>query len=261
MPEFILEGKVAIVTGGGRGLGRAAALQFAKEGASVVVVSRTEDEVTATAEAIGGGKAVAIAGDVGHRETARRAVAAALENFGRVDILMNNAAIVHPLKRIEALEELDWDKAVAANLKGPYLFSREVIPHMKKQGGGAIINVTSGLADFVLSPFGAYCITKAGLNQLTRILAEELREAGIAVNGLNPGVMDTRMQEEIRGAGPQGLGRETWQRFTSYDERGILDPPERAARLAVFLAAPPEGMTGEIGDADHFLQFGFREEL
>lgn len=252
--------KVAIVTGGGRGLGRAAALAFAAEGASVVVVSRTESEVRRTAEEIGSERGLAIVGDIADPRTAERAAAAAVETFGGIDILMNNAAVIHPTKRMESVKDADWNCSLTINLQGPFLCARAVIPYMKKRGGGAIINVTSGLADFVLSPFGAYCIGKAGLNQLTRILAQELRVHNIAVNGLNPGLMDTRMQEEIRGAGPEGLGLETWQHFTAYAEKGILDPPERAARLAVFLAAPPEGVTGEIGDADYFLQFGFQEE-
>jgi benzil reductase ((S)-benzoin forming) len=128
---------------------------------------------------------------------------------------------------------------------------------MRRGGGGVIINVTSGLGTYALSPFGLYCIAKGGLNQLTRILALELAGDGIRVNGLDPGVMDTGMQEGIRGAGPRTLGSGTWQRFVAFKENGLLVPPETVARLALFLADPPPSLTGEIGGASHFATFGF----
>jgi len=254
-----LKGKVAVVTGGGRGLGRAAALAFAAEGAAVTIVSRTESELAEVARLIGDGRCIAIAGDVASVDTARRVVAAAVDRFGGVDILLNNAAVVGPLRRMEDVTEPEWDAALSVNLKGAFLFAREAVPHMRRRGGGAMINVTSGLGSFVLSPFGAYCIAKAGLNQLTRILALELGDAGIRVNGLDPGVMDTLMQEKIRAAGPQTLGTDTWQRFVDFKEKGILSPAEKAARLALFLASPPPSLTGEIGDARYYASFGFAE--
>jgi len=186
-------------------------------------------------------------------------VAATVERFGGIDILLNNAAVVGPLRRMEDVAVVEWDAALSVNLRGAFLFAREVVPQMRRRGGGAIINVTSGLGSFVISPFGAYCIAKAGLNQLTRILALELEDAGIRVNGLDPGVMDTAMQEKIRAAGPQALGAETWQRFVDYKEKGILKPAEKAARLALFLASPPQSLTGEIGDAGYYASFGFAE--
>lgn len=252
-----LDGKVAVVTGGGRGLGRATALAFAAEGASLAIVSRTESELSEVVRLIGDKRCLAIAGDVGQRETARRVVAATLDKFGGIDILMNNAAVVGPLKHMEDISEQEWEASLDVNLKGAFLFAAEVVPHMRRRGGGAIINVTSGLGSFVLSPFGLYCIAKAGLNQLTGILALELKEAGIRVNGLNPGVMDTSMQEKIRAAGPQALGSDTWQRFVAYKESGMLETPEQVARLAVFLAAAPPTLSGETGDAAHFRSFGF----
>jgi|SRR6185369_5269341 len=254
-----LAGKVAVVTGGGRGLGRAAALAFAAEGAAVTIVSRTESELAEVARLIGNGKCIAVAGNVASGDTVRRAVAATVDRFGGVDILLNNAAVVGPLRRMEDVTDPEWDTALSVNLKGAFLFAREVVPHMRSRGGGAMINVTSGLGSFVLSPFGAYCIAKAGLNQLTRILALELGGAGIRVNGLDPGVMDTAMQEKIRAAGPQTLGADTWQRFVDYKEKGILNPTEKAARLALFLAAPPPSLTGETGDARYYASFGFAE--
>ena len=254
-----LAGKVAVVTGGGRGLGRAAALAFAAEGASVAIVSRTECELREVTRLIGSGKCIAVPGDVALEDTALRVVAATVETFGGVDILMNNAAVAGPFKRMEDVTMPEWDAALAVNLKGAFLFVRAVAPHMRRRGGGAIINVTSGLGSFVLSPFGLYCIAKAGLNQLTRILALELGDAGIRVNGLDPGVMDTGMQEQIRAAGPQTFGSDTWRRFVAYKEQGMLKPAEKAARLALFLASPPRSLTGETGTAAHYASYGFVE--
>lgn len=254
-----LAGKVAVVTGGGRGLGRAVALAFASEGASVAIVSRTESELREVAHLIGNGKCIAVTGDIALGDTARQVVAATADKFGGIDVLMNNAAVAEPFRRMEDVTEPEWDAALSVNIKGAFLFAREVAPHMRRRGGGAIINVTSGLGSFVLSPFGLYCIAKAGLNQLTRILALELKDAGIRVNGLNPGVMDTSMQEKIRAAGPQTLGPDTWRRYVAYKEKGILDSTEKAARLALFLAAPPPSLTGETGDAAHYAPFGFVE--
>jgi len=257
--EEKLAGKVAVVTGGGRGLGRAASLVFSSQGASVVIVSRTESELSEVVRLIGNERCISVQGDVALEDTAGSVVAAAVERFGRVDILMNNAAVVGPFRRMEEVTEQEWDAALSVNLKGAFLFSREAVPHMRRNGGGAIINVTSGLGSFVLSPFGLYCIAKAGMNQLTRILALELKGAGIRVNGLDPGVMDTGMQGKIRAAGPQTLGTDIWQRFVAYKEKGILDLPEKAARLALFLASPPPSLTGETGDSAHYAAFGFAE--
>jgi len=252
-----LAGKVAVVTGGGRGLGRAAALAFAAAGAAVTVVSRTERDLQEVASLVGDGHSLVVTGDVGEEMIAERVVAATVAKFGGVDILLNNAAIAGPLRRLEEVSAAEWDTALAVNLRSTFLFVHAVAPWMRRRGGGAIINVTSGLGSSTLSPFGLYCIAKGGLNQLTRILAQELRDAGIRVNGLDPGIMDTGMQAEIRAAGPQTLGTGTWQRFVAYKVNGLLDPPETAARLALFLADPPSSLTGEIGDADHYASFGF----
>ncbi len=252
-----LSGTVAVVTGGGRGLGRAAALAFAGAGAAVTVVSRTEAELHEVVRLIGDDRCLAVAGDVGEEETARRVVAATAERFGGVDILMNNAAIVEPFVKMEEVTATEWERALSVNLKGAFFFARAVAPQMRRRGGGAIINVTSGLGSCALSPFGLYCIAKGGLNQLTRILALELKSDAIRVNGLDPGVMDTGMQEHIRAAGPHTLGAGTWRRFMSFKEEGLLDPADTSAHLALFLADPPLALTGEIGDAAHYASFGF----
>jgi NAD(P)-dependent dehydrogenase (short-subunit alcohol dehydrogenase family) len=252
-----LAGKVAVVTGGGRGLGRASALAFAAAGAKVVVVSRTKDELEEVVRLMGDDCGLAVTGDVSEEATAIRVMEASVERFGGVDILMNNAAMVGPFLRMEEVSVADWNTALSVNLKGAFLFARMAVPLMRRRGGGAIINVTSGLGSYARSPFGLYCIAKGGLNQLTRILALELEGDGIRVNGLDPSVMDTGMQTEIRAAGPQTLGSKTWQTFKDYKEKGLLKPAEKTARLALFLADFSLSFTGEIGDADHYASLGF----
>jgi len=258
-----LKGKVAIVTGAGRGLGRASAVAMAREGADLVIVSRTPHELEETAVIIigEGGTVVALEADLANPADIRRTVETAAETFGGIDILMNNAAIIGPMKPCHEITEEEWLYTLAVDLTAPILLSRAVVPLMIRQGGGKIINVTTGLGEIVLPPFGAYSVAKAGLNHLTRIMAAELQKHNIQVNGLDPGVMDTRIQEEIRNAGPEVLGTELHRRFVGYDELEMLRSPESVARLALFLAYPDsDGVTGVIGGADEFTPFGYRSD-
>jgi NAD(P)-dependent dehydrogenase (short-subunit alcohol dehydrogenase family) len=256
-----LQGKVAIVTGAGRGLGRASAVAMARAGADLVVVSRTPHELEETAALIieGGGTVVALEADLANPADIGRIVETAVETFGGIDILMNNAAIIGLMKPCHEIPEEEWRYALAVDLHAPILLSRRVVPFMIKQGGGKIINVTSGLGEIALSPFGAYSVSKAGLMHLTRIMAAELRKHNIQVNGLDPGVMDSRMQEEIRNAGAAVLGAELHRHFVGYYENGVLRPPANVARLALFLAYPEsDGITGVIGGVEEYKRFGYR---
>jgi NAD(P)-dependent dehydrogenase (short-subunit alcohol dehydrogenase family) len=172
---------------------------------------------------------------------------------------MNNAAVLGPVKPLGEVRESEWNRVFGVNLKGPLLLSKAVIPHMAQQRKGKIINVTSGLGEMTLPFFGPYSMTKAALIHLTRILAGELRTGNIQVNGLDPGVMDTRMQEDARQMGPEILGDETYHRFTEMKKRGLLTSPERVAALAVFLASSEANhITGENGTEADFMKFGYR---
>lgn len=256
-----LKGKTAIVTGAGRGLGRASAMALAREGADLVIMSRTPKELEETAKLImeEGGTVVIQEGDAANPADVRRVVETAVETFETVDILMNNAAVIGPVHTLHQIDPGEWEYAMAVNLTGPWLFAREVVPHMIRQKRGKIINVTSGLGEIVISPFGVYGIAKAGLIQMTRYLAEELTVHNIQVNGLDPAVMDTRMQEDIRGLGPAILGPGVFGDFLALKERKKLLPPEQVARLAVFLASEEsDGVTGENGTANHYRTFGYR---
>jgi NAD(P)-dependent dehydrogenase (short-subunit alcohol dehydrogenase family) len=256
-----LSGKVAIVTGSGRGLGRSFAISMAGEGASVVVLSRTFAEVRETARVIrkSGGRALALRADVSILEDIALVVEKAVSEFGAIDILVNNAGVVGPVGPLHMVEERQWDACVGIDLKAVFLFSRAAVPQMIRQGGGKIINLTSGLAEMVMPPFGVYSIAKGGVNGITRYMAEELRPFNIQVNGLDPGVADTPMQEGIRQYKPEVLGKEIWLMFKRMKDRGELRPPEEVARLAVFLASSEsDGITGEIGTEAHYRKMGYR---
>jgi len=255
-----LKGKVALITGAGRGLGRATAVAMAKEGATVAILSRTKSELTETAILVEkeGGKALILPVDISDEKAVRKAVEKTVSDLGVIHILFNCAATIGPAAPLHEVDPDDWDHTMAINLNGVRQICQEAIPHMIKAGGGRIINVTSGLARIVMPLFGAYSVSKAGVNHMTRIMAEELRGFDIQVNGLDPGVMDTRMQEEIRGLGPDILGKPLHDQFVSFKEGGHLTPPEEVAQLAVFLASDHSvGITGEIGGAADFRDFGY----
>jgi 3-oxoacyl-[acyl-carrier protein] reductase len=255
-----LTDKVAIITGGGRGLGKAAALEMAREGARVAVLSRTGGEVETVAREIGG-DALALTADVSKGEDVTQVVEQTAEAFGRVDILMNNAAIVGPVGPTYEVGLDDWEEVLEINLLGALALCRAVLPYMLRQGGGKIINVTSGLGEMVMPPLGAYSVSKAGLMHLTRIMAAELRGLNIQVNGLDPGVMDTTMQTSMREMGPEVLGADVYREFSGLKEGGHLAPPSRAARLAVFLASgESDHITGEIGTERAYSALGYRAE-
>jgi len=257
---MILKNKVAFITGAGRGLGRAAAAALAREGASVSLLSRTGSELEGTADLVGseGGKALLFPVDVTEESRIREAVSRTAQEFGGINILVNCAAEVGAVAPAHEVDPDDWKHTVNVNLNAIRQMCQETIPYMIRAGGGRIINVTSGMAEFVMPLFGAYSVSKAGLNHLTRTMAEEMRSQNIQINGLDPGVMDTRMQEEIRDLGPEVLGKALHDQFLFFKSAGQLKPPEEVAKLVVFLASDnSEGITGEIGGAAEYRDYGF----
>ena len=257
---MLLKGKTALITGAGRGLGRATAFAMAKEGASLAILSRTRSELEETAVQIEkeGGKALILPVDVSEEKEVRKAVEKTVSELGSIHILVNCAAEIGPAAPLHEVDPDDWDRTMAVNLNGMRQICQEIIPHMIDSGGGRIINVTSGLAEIAMPLFGAYSVSKAGVNHMTRIMAQELSGFDIQVNGLDPGVMDTRMQEEIRELGPEILGKPLHSQFVSFKETGSLRPPEEVARLAVFLASDHSvGISGEIGGVAEYRDFGY----
>jgi NAD(P)-dependent dehydrogenase (short-subunit alcohol dehydrogenase family) len=214
-----LKGQVALVTGGGRGIGRAVALRFAKEGAAVVVTSRTAAEVNAVVEEISRvGRALGVAADLAREPDCARVFEAAKHAFGRVDILVNNAGIFGPVKPCEEISPEEWDAALAINLRAPFLLARLVLPGMYARGRGVILNVSSIAAKMAYSLEAPYAASKAGLLGLTRCLAAEAARKGVRVNALCPGpVFETKMSKE--------LGAQLSRRFS-------VDPAKQVADFA-----------------------------
>ncbi len=188
-----LEGKVAIVTGGGRGLGKAFCLKLAEEGAKVVVVDVIDTTGTVKEIEERNGSAIGLKVDVSQEEDTRRMAGETVAKFGRIDVLVNNAAIFYGLERksFQDISTEEWDRLMAVNVKGQWLCAKAVAPEMKKQGKGKIINVASNVAFTGHVGFLHYLTSKAAILGLTRGLAGELGEHGICVNSLCPGMAMT----------------------------------------------------------------------
>jgi NAD(P)-dependent dehydrogenase (short-subunit alcohol dehydrogenase family) len=201
IPNFSLEGKVAIVTGSRRGIGRAIALAFAEAGADVAVCSRTieDGELQGVAEEIKrlGGRSLALQTDIARKAEVDKLVQRVMDEFGVIDILVNNAA-VDVRKPILELTEDEWDKVININLKGYYLCSLAVARRMIERRKGNIISMASQLAFKAQARMGVYCISKAGVVMLTRVLARELGSYGIRANAIAPSLVRAE------------LGRLTW---------------------------------------------------
>ena len=190
-----LEGKVAVVTGGNAGIGEAVAKRFADEGASVVVTGRRQQELDRVASVIrlNKGKVLAVAGSVTDEVHVQDVVRRALDSFGKIDVLVNNAGIGEFGKRLHETDDTVWAKVLDVNLSGVFRMTRAVIPQMQKQGRGSIINISSIASLVGLSGLAAYTASKGGLDALTRALAVEYAKEGIRCNVVNPGLIDTPM--------------------------------------------------------------------
>jgi NAD(P)-dependent dehydrogenase (short-subunit alcohol dehydrogenase family) len=204
-----LSGQVALITGGGRGIGRAIALRFVSEGAAVMLAATKREPLEATAAEIrkAGGRAATAVVDVADEAAVKAVVAATLGELGRLDILVNNAGVGGPTLRVVDMERADWDRTLAVNVTGAFLCSKHAIPHMVARMSGRIINITSiaGLMGYPLrSP---YAVSKWGMIALTRTLAGELGEHGITVNAIAPGAVRGERVEGVIAARAAALGR------------------------------------------------------
>jgi NAD(P)-dependent dehydrogenase (short-subunit alcohol dehydrogenase family) len=190
----MLRGKVVMITGASQGLGRALTRAFAREGANLVINSRNADSLDPVAEEVeaAGAEVLAVPGDVSRATHVEILVDAAVERFGRIDVLVNNAGLLGPRVPIAEYPEDEWRKVLEANLTGPFLLAKAVVPHMPE--GGSIVNVTSGVSVEGRPRWGAYSVSKFGVEGLTQILAAELEERGIRVNSVDPGGMRTEMR-------------------------------------------------------------------
>jgi NAD(P)-dependent dehydrogenase (short-subunit alcohol dehydrogenase family) len=248
----VLENKVAVITGGGRGIGRAAALALAEAGADVVIVARSRRAIEAVAEEVRtrGGQALAITADVSDPASVDLMVVQTLRASGRIDILINNAGVLAPIGMTWEVPPFIWQRNINVNLGGVFLCVHAVLPRMIHQDPigdvrGKIINVSSGAAGQVVTGWSAYCAAKAGVDQFTRVLAAEVESYDITVNGVYPGIVDTQMQSEIRRTSPEHFPERG--RFERFYQMGQLRPPEEVARFFLWLASPfTDDMTGQI---------------
>jgi len=255
-----LNGKVAFITGGGRGLGRAMALAMAREGAHVVIMSRTAKELREVVSLIraSGGEGHYCEGDVSKPKDVSRGIEEAVKEYARLDILVNNAAVIGPARFLEDADEAAWQKTINTSLYGAFLCCRTAGRVMKERGSGKIINISSGLGQMAYPRFCAYAVSKAGLIQMARSLAEEWRPMSIQVNAIDPGVMDTGMQEGVRDLGPAVLGKDLHDHLVEFKERGLLKDPEQVAALAVYLASPSSNhLSGHFGTLDYYRRLGW----
>ncbi len=198
-----LAGKAAIITGASRGIGEAAAKELASHGVSVALAARTKSDIDRIAEEINasGGKAIACTCDVSNYDDVRQVVEACLDNFSRLDILINNAGLIEPIARLADSDPEHWSRIVDINFKGVYYGLRTAIPVMEQQGSGVIVNLSSGAATGAMEGWSHYCSTKAAVLSLTRCADKEYGDRGIRVVGLSPGTVDTDMQVVIRASG------------------------------------------------------------
>ena len=229
--------KVALITGASQGLGRALALAFAREGASVAINSRSEESIRPVAEEAEGigAEVLARVADVSRSADVEKLVDATVERFGRVDVLVNNAGLLGPRVAIEEYPEDEWRRVIDANLTGLFLVTRATIPHMPE--GGSIINVVSGVSVEGRAGWGAYSVSKFGVEGLTQILASELEERGIRANAVDPGGMRTEM------------------RAAAYPEEDPMTriTPEENTDVFLYLASDESrGVTGQRFKAQEF---------
>jgi len=235
-----LQGKVALVTGGSQGIGRAVAAAYAREGATVILMARHLERLEAAAAEIrkGGGDVVPLRADVADRQQVQQLAGEIKRRFDGLHVLVNNASLLGPRVPILEYPEEDWEAVVAVNLHGPFFVIKACLPLMIPTGGGSIINVSSGVGRIGKPRWGAYAASKFALEGLTQLLAAELQPFHIRVNAVNPG------------------GTRTGMRAAAYPEEDplTLPTPEQITPVFVYLASEESrDVTGQSFEARDFL--------
>jgi len=231
-----LSGKVALITGGGTGIGRAIALEFAREGANVALTGRRLEKLKEVAGEIKkqGGGAKAIECDVTRARDAERAVRETAKQFGKLDVLVNNAGILS-VATVERISEAEWDRVMTVNVKGPFLMSRAALKEFRKAGRGAIVNIGSVLGLVAMKDRAAYCASKGGVTLLTKAMALDHAHENVRVNCICPAIVETELVRGLFDSGEQGQALRKARLRTI--PLGRFGKPVDVAELAVFLAS------------------------
>jgi NAD(P)-dependent dehydrogenase (short-subunit alcohol dehydrogenase family) len=238
-----LDGRRALVTGGGRGIGAAIARQLAADGAAVTVAARTSDEIDAVAADIGGS---AVVMDVADASFVREAMA----KVGDVDVVIANAGVVWRLREFVQTDVTEWEQDVVINLFGAVRVVRAALPGMVERGWGRVVTISSGAASPPGMPSAnAYSTSKAALDMFTLHLAKEVEGTGVTVNAVRPGVVDTEMQTFMRSLPRDQVGEQFHDRFHGLHERGeLIDPADSARFLVDVMMAGDNGTVRDIRD-------------
>ncbi len=229
-----MDTKTVLITGASRGIGAQAARVFAQAGANVCLAARSTTEIESLADELGP-RAIALACDVSRYADLDRAVRTCCDQFGGLDVLINNAGVIEPISHLATADPDGWAQAIDINLKGVFYGMRAALPVMMAAGGGTILTVSSGAAHHPIEAWSHYCSSKAGAAMLTRCADQEASEHGVRVMGLSPGTVATQMQREIKSSGINPVSRLNWEDHI---------PADWPARALLWMCTP---------DADPFI--------
>lgn len=244
-----MKGKTVVITGASRGIGAAAAREFAAAGANVALLSRGREAIVELAGEIGP-QALAVPCDVSRYWEVEAAIKAAQDTFGGLDVLIGNAGAMEPIARIEDADPEAWGHVIDINLKGVFYGMRAAVPLMKAAGGGTVITISSGAAHQPLEGWSQYCSSKAGAAMMTRALHLEEGGNGIRAMGLSPGTVATQMQREIAASGVNPVSQLDWSAHI---------PPEWVGKALLWMVGP--GGDAHLGEELSLRDEGWRREL
>ncbi len=223
-----MTGKTVMITGASRGIGADTARIFAKAGANVALLARSQDDIAELAGEIGN-SAVAIPCNVARYHEVQTAVDMTLQAFGRLDVLINNAGVIEPIAHLTEADPGDWGQLIDINLKGVFHGMRAAVPVMKQNGGGSVLTISSGAAHNAIEAWSAYCASKAAVNMMNRSLHHEEHANAIRAIGLSPGTVATEMQRNIKDSGINPVSQLDWE---------VHIPAEWPARCLLWMCSP-----------------------